>query len=248
MRQQILGKTGLTQKDAIFEIIKNALGNEYNPNVPVKNALYVTTPTYEGVTKNLNSTFRKISKQVYEGLVDGSIPSKITTEYKRKEYSTRIIHYWLKNDPRLNGGSSAHEKKKKLKDFHKLLQPSLLRQRHIQLKFANDPQLSSLEELLSQTNLEIDRFELSYNLYKRSIELILETFEINSPALVEEISKVLKKDHVTKKIYTSTESKIEILEQEYKIYQALKAEKYTNEEIEFIIYGGTEPVRKIKTA
>lgn len=163
-----------TQKDTVFKIIKNYLGNDYNPDISVKEFLWNKDKLYLGDNRRHGQDFISITKLVYKGLLDGSVPTKLKNSYQIKEYATRITHYWLKNDPRLNGGVKASQMNKRVSVQTKL-------------KWAHktDRQLQEMCKLLN-TVKEVDQYEVKYHILIRKIELMIEAFEIDQSSIPNE--------------------------------------------------------------
>ena len=68
MKQPKMGKTGLTQKEAIFLIITEVAGNLYQPGVVMKPILWEQTDHNYGRARSPLCPFDKIVRRVFEGL------------------------------------------------------------------------------------------------------------------------------------------------------------------------------------
>lgn len=170
------GTTGLTQKEAIFQIIKRVAGDLYRPGVEMKPILWSQTDHCYGRARSPSCPFDKIVREVHVALSNGSIPSKLTSDYDRKEYASRIVHYWLKHDKRLNGGQPGTRIAKIKKKQIALLD-----------RLSTDPTLKEMKAL--QLNLENgeDRREVEQFIRGRIFSIILETHEISFDAIPENI-------------------------------------------------------------
>jgi hypothetical protein len=110
--QGLTGKTGLTQEEAIFQIIKSALGHLYKDGSDVRP--HILKKNDYGRREHASVHLDGIVDAIKVGILDGTIPSeRYGTEDKRdnywqlrvENYARRIAHYWLRRDRRLNGGS-----------------------------------------------------------------------------------------------------------------------------------------------
>jgi hypothetical protein len=158
MKQPTRGTTGLTQKEAIFQIIKRVAGYLYRPGVSMKPLLWEQTDHCYGRARSASCPFDKIVREVYQGLRSGTIPSKISSDYDREAYASRIVHYWLKHDKRLNGGQvasrMANTKKKQIV---------------LQDRVRTDPMMNALRELLKSLTTTEDRQEVQRNQHFKQV-------------------------------------------------------------------------------
>lgn len=187
MKQIKRGTTGLTQKEAIFRIFKKVMGPQFVEGRDVRPTLCVKSNVYGRANWDA-SHLNRIMHEIYLGLEDGSIPSKLndetsetknrskyTVEKLRREYANRITHYWMKHDKRLNGGQiatrMANEKKKQIVLLDRV---------------KTDPMMNALRELLKSLTTTEDRHEVQQYISSRIFEIILETFSI-SPKVIPQV-------------------------------------------------------------
>lgn len=180
MKKPNRGTTGLTQKEAIFQIIKRVAGDLYKPGVEMKPILWDQTDHCYGRARSPNCPFDKIVREVFEALSNGSIPSKLTSEYDRKEYASRIVHYWLKHDKRLNGGQPGTRMAKAKKKQIALLD-----------RLSTDPVLKAMKALQLTLEKVEDRQEVECHIQGRIFTIILETHEVSLEAVPENIRNQL---------------------------------------------------------
>lgn len=176
MKNKALGKTGLTQKDAIFEIIKKLSGELYTPDMPMK-----------PIIKNLGSQYllQAIVKLVINGIEDGSIPSKHNQNSsvgKKQVYAYQIVQNSLKHDKRLNGGKIGIQEARK-KQIYKLIKnrvesSNLIKNMHL---LHNEPERS-----------EVDRLEIQSYIAGAKFKIILEAFKIDLKIIPQELLIELK--------------------------------------------------------
>lgn len=176
MKEVKRGSSGLTQKEAIFQIIIRVAGDLYQPGISMKPVLWGQADHQYGRARSPNCPFDKIVREVYDGLTDGSIPSKLTSNYDRKEYASRIVHYWLRHDRRLNGGQPGTRMAR-----HKRKQITLLE------RIKTDPTIIALRESLKAVATEDDRQEVQNYIKGRTFVLILETYEVSVQSIPENI-------------------------------------------------------------
>jgi hypothetical protein len=183
MKQPKLGTTGLTQKEAIFQIVKRIAGDKYRSDVPMKPILFSETEHRYGRARSANCPFHNIAEAVYSGLVDGTIPSIIKSDYERQAYSARIVHYWLKHDSRLNGGQIGSRVAKSEK-----------RKNELKWKLRSDKQLKAFNELLKQDLSNEDILEIGQHTMGRTFKIILEVYGVNlsefSPGLLRDLKVI----------------------------------------------------------
>lgn len=191
------GTSGLTQKEAIFRIFKHALGTQFYPGMDVKKVL-CTKPNSYGRAKWDSSYLNRIIHEVYEGLCNGTIPSKLNSNSEghsesyfnqlRREYANRITHYWMKNDKRLNGAVSgsrmATDKKKRIVLTDRL---------------NSDPALRAMKALYIQQQDDAAKFEIETYLMGRVFSIVLETYGIDLNSLPQEVREYMKIDQQTDK-------------------------------------------------
>lgn len=175
-----MGKTGLTQKEAIFLIITEVAGNLYQPGVVMKPILWEQTDHNYGRARSPLCPFDKIVRRVFEGLTDGTIPSKLTSNYDRQEYASRIVHYWLKHDKRLNGGQPATRMAKDKRKQIAILE-----------RLATDPMLEAIRAALKVYTKQEDQDLLELHMIGRKFTLILETYGISVDAIPENLRSEL---------------------------------------------------------
>lgn len=180
MKKPKRGTTGLTQKEAIFQIIKRVAGDLYKPGFEMKPILWEQTDHSYGRARSPSCPFDKIVREVFEALSSGSIPSKLTSEYDRKEYASRIVHYWLKHDKRLNGGQPGTRMAKTKKKQIALLD-----------RLSTDPVLKAMKTLQLTLEKEEDRREVESHIQGRIFTIILETHEVSLEAVPENIRNQL---------------------------------------------------------
>lgn len=179
MKQPRLGTTGFTQKEAIFQIVKKISGSLYQPGVPMKPVLWEKADPNYGRSRRANCPFDAIVEAVYEGLSNGSIPSKLDSDYERRKYASRIVHYSLRHDKRLNGGLSNTRtvKKKKLS---------------IQDLLKNDRAIKAMNSLMSNHLSSEDQAEIQSFIVGRMFTLILEANDIDFESIPENVRDELK--------------------------------------------------------
>lgn len=180
MKQPKRGTTGLTQKEAIFQIVRRIAGDLYQPGVSMKALLWEQTDHCYGRARRAMCPFDKIVREVYSGLSGGSIPSKITSDYERRGYSSRIVHYWLKHDKRLNGGQPATRMAKTRRKQIAILE-----------RISTDPVLKAMRALLHTLDKNDDRHEVQTAINGRTFTLVLEINEISMDAVPENLRKEL---------------------------------------------------------
>lgn len=180
MRSLKVGITGLTQKDAIFQIAKSIAGELYRSDVPMKPLLWKQTDHEHGRIRSPNCPFNKIVEAVYSGLLDGSIPSEIKTDHERRAYSSRIVHYWLKHDKRLNGGQVGSR-----------IVKSEQRLKELEWKLKSDDQLKTMKKI-APTLSEIKQLEMSQYIMGRTFKAILEVYDVSVSELPESLLEELK--------------------------------------------------------
>lgn len=178
-----LGKTGLTQKEAIYQIISGVLGSRLQPGVEVED-LIANKPAGDLHPRWNSPELLKMIDLVSVGIIDGTIPSKYNSgsQLKRiREYSNRITHYWLRNDRRLNGGFSGTRVSKK-------------KQRAVilQSRIKNDPQLKALKHYYKKCETESERLELEAFIKGRTFSIILDAFDVDKSEIPLSLQVLLK--------------------------------------------------------
>lgn len=186
--KQKLGKTGLTQKEAIYQIICKVLGPRMQPGVEVEDLIAKKDEGYIQPRWNSPELLRMIDL-VSAGLVDGTIPSKYNSKSNLKEikeYSNRITHYWLRHDRRLNGGFSGTRVSKK-------------KQRAIvlQTRIKYDPHLKALKHLYKQSNNEVDKLEIESLIKGRTFSIVLDVFGVDKSEIPLSLKVLLKIEEST---------------------------------------------------
>jgi hypothetical protein len=181
-----LGKTGLTQKEAVFGIIKSVLGSRYNPHVSVEQMFTRKGPTDVRPTCNMRE-IRPMIDIVAKGLSDGTIPSKHNSASSQKQidqYANRIVHYWLSHDRRLNGNQSGTRK-------------NLAKKRSIVIahRLEEDPILKGLRIFQHQTETLEDELQIELYVLGQSFWIILETYGIDPREIPEHVQKALRMNH-----------------------------------------------------
>lgn len=187
------GKTGLTQKEAIFEIFKSILGDKFYPGMDVRKIL-CTKPNSYGRSKWVSPQLQEIILRVYNGISNGTIPSKLNTnEHKhydhyfqqlQREYANRIVHYWMKHDKRLNGSVSGSR-----------MASARKRQIALEVRLNSDPMMQSLKALfLQQEPNSALQYEVETYLMGRLFRNLLETYGIEIESLTPYVRDTLKLD------------------------------------------------------
>lgn len=179
-----VGKTGLTQKDAVFEIVKSVLGNNYDPKVSVESRIAHKSDGY--VKPQWHSPI--LNEMIYlvaQGIRDGSIPSKYNSLSSGVgEYANRITHYWITHDKRLNGNKSGTRK-------------NLLKKRTTTIvhRLEEDPILKGLRVFQNQTETLEDELQIELYVLGQSFWIILETYGIDPRELPEHVQHALCMNH-----------------------------------------------------
>ena len=108
--QGLKGKTGLTQKEAIFQIIKGVLGDLFQEGADVRPQILKRNDY--GRREHASVELDTIVQKITDGILGGTVPSdrygsesNPSPDYLVSEYARRIALYWLRRDRRLNGGS-----------------------------------------------------------------------------------------------------------------------------------------------
>ena len=96
----------MKQKDIIFNILKDILGEKYSPKKPMCVHFGFTEGKRTG-TNNLNPNLKKALKLLYGTYKAGAFKVPQTYEKDVAHYLRRLIYQWLKRDVRLNGKSDA---------------------------------------------------------------------------------------------------------------------------------------------
>ena len=189
MKQKV-GKTGLTQKEAIFQIISGVLGARLAPGANVESL--IAHKTAGDLKPRWHSPeLDKMIALVSEGLLDGTVPSKYNSASDRgkvREYANRITHYWIRHDRRLNGGQSGTRASKKKQ-----------RETGLQARLKFDPQLKALHELFEKCPYQTDRLEIETFIMGRTFAILLETFEVDREEIPQSLRARLKLDEVKEK-------------------------------------------------
>ncbi len=177
------GKTGLTQKEAIYQIICKVLGARLQPGIEVED-LIANKPEGDLHPRWNSPELLKMIELVSAGIIDATIPSKYNSGSQLKnvrEYSNRITHYWLRHDRRLNGGFSGTRISKK-------------KQRAVilQSRIKNDPQLKALKSVYKKCLTDADRFEVESYIKGRTFSIILDAFEIDKNEIPLSLKVILK--------------------------------------------------------
>lgn len=147
-----------TQREAIFEIIRDVLGDRF---VEGSNAVELVRGTSRHA--GLNHGYRgggpvayqtpeldEVIERIVQGIKRGSIKSKHRESSDKviESFARRIINYWLTHDPRLNGGDRYLPKSRRTQWTYK---PDDLAN-----KLNSDPQIKATNELLSTLKDESD--------------------------------------------------------------------------------------------
>lgn len=177
-----IGKTGLTQKDAVFEVIKGVLGADYNPKVSVESMIARKSNGY--VKPQWHSTvLDQMISLVAQGLRDGSIPSKYnssSSNLELKQYANRITHYWITHDKRLNGNTSGtRTPKRKARNYA------------IKHNLANDILLKKFRSSQMQVETLEDGLQVHLWIMGRSFRVVLEAYGIDPSELPDEVQRDL---------------------------------------------------------
>lgn len=181
-----IGKTGLTQKEAVFEIIKKVLGPRYNPKVSVEQMF---TRKVQGALRPTWNP-REINPMialVADGLRDGSIPSKYnstSSKHQVNQYANRITHYWITHDKRLNGNKLGTRK-------------SLTKKRTdtINHRLNQDPVLNGWRALQCDADTLEDELQLELYIAGCGFKIILESYGIDWRELPENVQHLLRLNH-----------------------------------------------------
>lgn len=187
------GTGGQTQKEAIFRIFKQVLGERYYPGMDVKKVLCIKANTY-GRAKWDSSFLNRIIIEIYEGLCSGAIPSKLNSNSEghserhldnlRREYANRITHYWMKHDKRLNGSVSGSRMAMDRK-----------RQIALEVRLNSDPMMKSMKAMLQEQEPNSAlQFEIQTYLMGRLCRHLLETYGIDIDGLPLSVRETLKLD------------------------------------------------------
>lgn len=180
-----LGTTGLTQKEAIFQIIKSIVGDLLQPSVPLKPLILNPKVHTHGRTRRQSNPFDRfdifdsVVEEVCKGLVSGLIPSKPREYAEHLKYASRIVHYWLKHDTRLNGGQIGSRVAK-----------SERRKKELTWKLRSDAQLKNLKALASEHANNKD--EINQYVMGHTFKIILEVYGVNISELPTELLEDLK--------------------------------------------------------
>lgn len=177
-----IGRTGLSQKDAVFDIIKSILGASYDPKTGVEGLIAKKADGYIRPRWNSELLERMIAL-VAQGLQDGTVPSKYNSssyELQIRQYANRITHYWITHDTRLNGNTSGtREPKLKARNYA------------IKHNLANDLLLKKLRYSQAQVATLEDGLHAHLWILGRSFEVVLEAYGINPSELPEDVQKHL---------------------------------------------------------
>ncbi len=221
--QGITGKTGLTQKEAIFQTIRSVVGDRFREGVDVR--AIVCEPNHYGRREHTSAALDEITRRIAVGLRDGTIPSEkysaskqsgTSGDYRVTQYSRRIALYWLRHDKRLTGGPTRHSEAtcfSARKYWNIRLEDTVLRRLILQLPGRS----------------EYDHAAISQIIYIRKLELLLQAHGINVHRLPDEVKADLE-------FNTCDGFEIENREKQ-KIVDALREENYTEKEIAYIVYG-----------
>lgn len=177
-----IGKTGLTQKDAVFEVVKRVLGSSYDPTVSVESLILKKPDGY--VKPQWHSpVLDQMIALVAQGLANGTIPSKYnssTSDVQIRQYANRITHYWITHDKRLNGNTSG-TRRSKVKTRNYAIKHNL----------TNDILLKKLASRQNQVETLEDGLQVHLWIMGRSFRVVLEAYGIDPEELPEEIQKSL---------------------------------------------------------
>ncbi len=180
--QGLKGKTGLTQKEAIFQIIKGVLGPAYSEEINVSPLILKRNLNF-GRRRHDSPELDSIAEKIEQGIVDGSIPSekynsgkgKIST-YSTAEYARRIAIYWIRRDKRLNGGDFSNSRKKR-----NLIEA-------YQVRRDRDPLIHFLKEKISKKSKENKLTnEMLVELLDKKIRLLFDVFDLDVESLPQDV-------------------------------------------------------------
>lgn len=177
-----LGKTGLTQKDAVFEVVKGVLGKNYDPKVSVESMIAHKSDGYVKPQWH-SSVLDQMIALVAQGLRDGTVPSKYNSsnsELQIRQYANRITHYWITHDKRLNGNTSG-------------TRTSKLKARNIAIKhrLANDAILNKFRSRQMRAETLEEGLQIHLWIMGGGFRVVLEAYGIDPSELPEEIQKAL---------------------------------------------------------
>jgi hypothetical protein len=190
-----------TQKEVIFKIILGRLGTRYRAGFDCRQLLY--GPNRKGYGRRVfdSEDLDEIRTKISAGLRNGDVPSKKSEQWAKapikktpsysglrdydpaEEYANRIMHYWLKNDSRLNGSAPVSRK-----DF---LRFPLHRYENLKSK---DTRLQALRGLLHNEMVRTGKSDelLEVHLQRRILELLLAAFGVRVEDLPAKIQKDLQ--------------------------------------------------------
>lgn len=187
------GITGLSQKEAVFQIIKQALGDQFQEGMDVKSTICLSSRLNYGEMRTRSPLLFKIIHNVSAAIIDRTIRSKWNPDKELHSYSiekieidryaNRIVHYWLKHDKRLNGGQiGARITKQKRQQIV------------IEGRLKSDPSLISLKKLKDTLSSQVELLEVESFIVGRITAIVFEVLEVDTSPLSSEIKTKLKID------------------------------------------------------